>query len=252
MAGMRYPPPFHTYVSHATARSRLHRSQRRRNKDPSTPDVHKACSKRAFDGQIKKWRRQLHEWDPPAQGGEGTSDVALATGAVMSLEASTPAGQEGPAPSADTVSSRRGGSCGGCSVRSGNPPAWSPPVSRRVLRPPQEREVIPGSKKGRELRGSGSLLPRLFGRSGTNKRRPELGNQEETGEQPDSRATKKGWFTTMRVPREVVSTEPGMPEVDYRCRLGKGGTMGSSEGEVFTDCHQAAALFQHGLGASRV
>lgn len=29
---------------------------------PAPPQV---CSKRAFDGQIKKWRRMLHEWDLP-------------------------------------------------------------------------------------------------------------------------------------------------------------------------------------------
>lgn len=33
-------------------------------KHPDTPDVHQICSKRSFDGQAKKWRRELHLWDP--------------------------------------------------------------------------------------------------------------------------------------------------------------------------------------------
>lgn len=30
---------------------------------PVTPNPAKMCSKRAFDGELVKWRRQLHEWD---------------------------------------------------------------------------------------------------------------------------------------------------------------------------------------------
>ena len=45
------------------------RHQRRRvftavSQHPDTPDVKQICSKRSFDGQVKKWRRQLHFWDP--------------------------------------------------------------------------------------------------------------------------------------------------------------------------------------------
>lgn len=32
---------------------------------PNTPDVYQKTSKRAFDGQVKKWRRMLHTWDLP-------------------------------------------------------------------------------------------------------------------------------------------------------------------------------------------
>ena len=39
--------------------------------DPVTPDVHQVCSKRAFDGQVRKWRRMLHAWDPPEGEEEG-------------------------------------------------------------------------------------------------------------------------------------------------------------------------------------
>lgn len=39
--------------------------------DPRTPDKHTNCSKRSFDGQLRKWRRQLHAYDPIGH----TSDV---------------------------------------------------------------------------------------------------------------------------------------------------------------------------------
>lgn len=39
----------------------------RTKKDPRTPDVHQVCSKRAFDGQVRKWRRALHSWDLPGE-----------------------------------------------------------------------------------------------------------------------------------------------------------------------------------------
>lgn len=32
---------------------------------PRTPDPYQDTSKRAFDGQIKAWRRSLHKWDNP-------------------------------------------------------------------------------------------------------------------------------------------------------------------------------------------
>lgn len=32
---------------------------------PRTPDIRQVCSKRSWDGQIRKWRRLLHEYDPP-------------------------------------------------------------------------------------------------------------------------------------------------------------------------------------------
>lgn len=33
----------------------------------SLPACLQVCSKRAFEGQVKKWRRMLHTWDPPEQ-----------------------------------------------------------------------------------------------------------------------------------------------------------------------------------------
>ena len=38
-------------------------------KHPETPDVKQICSKRSFDGQVKKWRRELHFWDPEEDDG---------------------------------------------------------------------------------------------------------------------------------------------------------------------------------------
>lgn len=83
------------------------RDQRKKT-DPHTPDPYRACSKRAFDGevlewvlvvdgccmcntarsphsywlvshnlmetQVKKWRRLLHEWDPPGEAEEEQGD----------------------------------------------------------------------------------------------------------------------------------------------------------------------------------
>ena len=34
------------------------------SRHPRTPDPYQSCSKRNFDGQIKKWRRLLHAYDP--------------------------------------------------------------------------------------------------------------------------------------------------------------------------------------------
>jgi len=37
----------------------------RANKDPQTPEYDQLCSKRSWDGQVSKWRRLLHVYDPP-------------------------------------------------------------------------------------------------------------------------------------------------------------------------------------------
>eukprot|EP00887_Chlorella_sp_A99_P005719 scaffold1.g5719.t1 len=51
----------------------------RSRRDAATPDIHQACSKRAFDGQIRKWRRALHSWDPlEEQGPPGAGEAAAA------------------------------------------------------------------------------------------------------------------------------------------------------------------------------
>ena len=51
------------------------RRSRDKNKHPRTPDAKQVCSKRSFDGQVKKWRRLLHAWDPPVEEDEEVVDV---------------------------------------------------------------------------------------------------------------------------------------------------------------------------------
>lgn len=44
---------------------KMPRHRRRFGKDPMTPDITDNCSKRAFDGRVKVWRKSLHEYDGP-------------------------------------------------------------------------------------------------------------------------------------------------------------------------------------------
>ncbi|EGC36948.1 hypothetical protein DICPUDRAFT_94190 [Dictyostelium purpureum] len=37
---------------------------KRKPTDPKTPNKNQVCSKRSWDGQVKKWRRLLHQYDP--------------------------------------------------------------------------------------------------------------------------------------------------------------------------------------------
>lgn len=37
---------------------------RRKRDDPQTPDMKEVCSKRRWDGKVRKWRRLLHQFDP--------------------------------------------------------------------------------------------------------------------------------------------------------------------------------------------
>ncbi|MCO5612875.1 hypothetical protein L7F22_067146 [Adiantum nelumboides] len=43
---------------------------KRKARDPQTPNPKQVCSKRSWDGQIRKWRRLLHVYDPPCEDGE--------------------------------------------------------------------------------------------------------------------------------------------------------------------------------------
>jgi hypothetical protein len=45
------------------------RDQRKKD-DPQTPDVKQVCSKRRWDGKVRKWRRLLHQFDPPVDENE--------------------------------------------------------------------------------------------------------------------------------------------------------------------------------------
>lgn len=42
---------------------------KRQKGDPVTPDKHDACSTRSWQGRVRVWRRNLHKWDPPTEGG---------------------------------------------------------------------------------------------------------------------------------------------------------------------------------------
>ena len=51
---------------------------KRKSKDPHTPDPKQTCSKRSWDGQIRKWRRLLHDYDPPLEeGAEEAEDFSI-------------------------------------------------------------------------------------------------------------------------------------------------------------------------------
>jgi hypothetical protein len=50
---------------------------KRKREDPKTPNKHQVCSKRSWDGQIRKWRRMLHFYDPPELQGKGMEDLGL-------------------------------------------------------------------------------------------------------------------------------------------------------------------------------
>jgi len=49
--------------------------KKRTREEPQTPDKHQKCSKRSWDGQIRKWRRLLHKYDPNAKEGDCDIDV---------------------------------------------------------------------------------------------------------------------------------------------------------------------------------
>ena len=44
-----------------------------------TPDIHKKMSKRAFDGILRKWRRQLHDYDDNTSETTTTTNTATVT-----------------------------------------------------------------------------------------------------------------------------------------------------------------------------
>lgn len=49
---------------------------KRGRSDPRTPDPLDPCSKKAWDGKARVWRRALHRYDPDAGGEELTQDMA--------------------------------------------------------------------------------------------------------------------------------------------------------------------------------
>jgi len=98
---------------------------KRRKEHPRTPRKEQICSKRSWDGQVKKWRRELHKWDPAPDSGfqelltadilesifEGVPGISelikglkekLAQGTLGELEAEDAEESEGPNVSVDS------------------------------------------------------------------------------------------------------------------------------------------------------
>ncbi|KAI8480563.1 hypothetical protein Bbelb_416860 [Branchiostoma belcheri] len=55
----------------------------RKKDDPWTPTKFAVCSRRAWDGRIKEWRKKLHNWDPDHDMGQ----VSVSAGGVVEEEA---------------------------------------------------------------------------------------------------------------------------------------------------------------------
>ena len=41
----------------------FHRRKQRRREHPTSPNKYRKCSRRCFDGQLRTWRRNLHQFD---------------------------------------------------------------------------------------------------------------------------------------------------------------------------------------------
>jgi len=50
---------------------------KRTKEHPKIPDIHQVCSKRSWDGQVRKWRRMLHDFDPESVTREEQDDEDL-------------------------------------------------------------------------------------------------------------------------------------------------------------------------------
>eukprot|EP01101_Sappina_pedata_P005761 TRINITY_DN2715_c0_g1_i1.p1 TRINITY_DN2715_c0_g1~~TRINITY_DN2715_c0_g1_i1.p1 ORF type:complete len:430 (+),score=134.17 TRINITY_DN2715_c0_g1_i1:2-1291(+) len=83
---------------YANYRRLVPKDQRRRG-DPQTPNKHQVCSKRSWDGQIRKWRRLLHLFDPP--------ELLSANGANYPRSPSAKSGQMPRTPQAPSGQSLR-------------------------------------------------------------------------------------------------------------------------------------------------
>lgn len=47
--------------------AQIPKNQRKRGDHPWTPNKFQICSKRSWDGQVRKWRRALHKFDPDCE-----------------------------------------------------------------------------------------------------------------------------------------------------------------------------------------
>lgn len=79
------------------------RKQRKKYVHPRTPDIKQVCSKRSWDGQVKQWRRKLHDFDPPTSENEeiphqfssDNGDDGSADHSQEEKDATTASGSEG-------------------------------------------------------------------------------------------------------------------------------------------------------------
>ena len=55
-------------VGYARYRAAVAKRERVEGQHPRTPNAKRACSKRSWDGQVRKWRRELHRWDEGKNG----------------------------------------------------------------------------------------------------------------------------------------------------------------------------------------
>ncbi|PIK55484.1 Oocyte-specific histone RNA stem-loop-binding protein 2 [Apostichopus japonicus] len=74
-------------------REAVPKKMRKRGQHPSTPNKFQVCSRRSWEGQVRIWRRNLHEWDP--NGKRQTKRLLSSdTGSDISSENDHPMDQE--------------------------------------------------------------------------------------------------------------------------------------------------------------
>lgn len=54
-------------TGYALYTAQIPKNQRKRGDHPWTPNKLQICSKRSWDGQVRKWRRALHKFDPTSE-----------------------------------------------------------------------------------------------------------------------------------------------------------------------------------------
>jgi len=60
--------------------------KKRTREEPQTPDKYQKCSKRSWDGQIRKWRRLLHKYDPNAKEGDCDTGIEINEEDIAEME----------------------------------------------------------------------------------------------------------------------------------------------------------------------
>eukprot|EP00042_Codosiga_hollandica_P017321 m.47067 g.47067 ORF g.47067 m.47067 type:complete len:144 (-) comp47509_c0_seq1:169-600(-) len=62
------------------------KKDRKKGEHPVTPDVKRKCSKRAWDGLVRNWRKALHVYDPKAEDTVEAEQVDLTDLGVLDPE----------------------------------------------------------------------------------------------------------------------------------------------------------------------